>query len=205
MTRKIVISALIVMLVLIVSVIFAFNRFEKQPPASNFAPIEDIHTPIWKNTELDLYEVVNKYVPNTIYVYDITVSEKPKFYNGPMPLRYSIGYPTGGLPGYSQPTEKPLFYNYSESITYFVYSGRVIIGAQTQDKEGHIIAEVSNVIFTIENHEQIVEIEEHHYRKDGQTIFKCTGQIDPYTGHKLRENGRIGTKQSDYYFLWPKL
>jgi hypothetical protein len=191
--------------VVLVAGIFAYSYFNKPANISDLNPIDDVQTPIWKGTDLELYKVENKYTPNTVYVYDITDNDKPQFYNGPMPLKYRVGYPANGLPGSSYSNEKPLFYNYSDSVTYFVYNGAIVIGAQTQDKNGHVLAEVGNIIFSAENNQQVMEIEEHHYNPDGQTVFKCTSRIDPYTGQKLSESGKIGTKLNDYYFLWPKL
>ncbi len=164
--------------------------------------LEKVKTPIWNITDLEV-EKLEKETP--VYTYEKTIGgKKPPFYKGDMPLRYKVGYPPGGLPGDSYSDERPLFYDFGDFVNYFVYKGSILGGAQTYDREGHLLAEVKAVYyFVTEENQQGIEIEELHYGADGKLVFKSKSQIDSYEGLKLKEKEKLGRKLHDYYFIWP--
>ena len=163
---------------------------------------EQAKTPIWSITDLEVEKLNGEDI--YISIYERTIYERPPFYNGSMPLIFEIGYLPGGLSGNTYSSEKPLFYDFGDFVTYFIYDNGLIVGAQTYDKEGHLIAEVGNIYFYItEKNEQGIEMEEFHYMSGGELVFKCKSQINPYISMKIKETEKIGVKPRDYYFVWP--
>ncbi len=163
--------------------------------------LEQVKTPVWNRSDIE----IEKTSGDKIYIYNNKISgDRPRFYDGVMPFSYKIGYPPYGLPGYAYGSERPLYYDFGNYVTYFVYKGTIVIGAQTFDKEGHLVAEVENIYYYITDEKgQGIDIEEFHYNRDGKLVFKCKSQIDPYKGNKIKEKEKIGNKIRDYYFIWP--
>jgi len=112
-------------------------------------------------------------------------------------LEFEAGYPPSGL------GERPLFYDFGDFINYFVYQGTILVGAQTYDKEGNLLAEAIIIrYFITEKGEQGIEVMEIHYAEDNP-VFKCKSLIDPYTGEKIKQMEEVGRRVRDYYFIWP--
>ena len=171
------------------------------PTVESTSSLNQGEAPTWGRADLE----VEKLNGQEIYIYDVTRDgEKPPFYNGSMPLRFSVGYPPGGPPGFAYSQERPLFHDFDDFVNLFIYRGPVIVGAQTYDKENHLLAEISNIhYFVKEGNKQGMEIEEVHYGPNGQIVFKCTSEIDYYAGIKISEREKVGKKLREYYFIWP--
>lgn len=106
-------------------------------------------------------------------------------------MKFKVGYPPWGLPGYIYTEKRPLFYDFRDFANYFVYQGSILAGAQTYDKEGYLLAEASFSYYVTEEGKQGIEIDETHYGLDGKLVFKRKSQIDPYEGLKQRKKKRL--------------
>jgi hypothetical protein len=164
--------------------------------------LAQIKTPFWTSNDLE----INKISYEKYFVYDEETNQKPPFYKDSMPLKYSVGFPPGGLPGYSYGSEKPLFYEFDDFTVYFIYEGAIVIGAQAYDEKKQLLAEVTNIYFYArEDMKQGIDIEELHYDTTGKLIYKCRSVIDPFEKYKTEEKEQIGKKTRDYFFIWPGL
>ena len=198
--KKKTIAGLIVEVAIITVMIFTGCIEEKSLAPESTTSLLEIKTPIWNVTDLE----VEKLEKGTqIYVYTHIIEKRPPFYKGPLPLKFEVGYPPGSLPGDIYSDERPLFYDFEEFINYFIYYGTILAGAQTYDKEGRLLAEISDIrYFTTEEGEQGIEVEEIHYTED-KPIFKCKSLVDSYTGEKIKQAEEVGRKEKDYYFILP--
>ena len=158
--------------------------------------LQETEIPIWNSTDIE----IEKLEPETpIYVYTQKVNKNSLFSKD---IEFEVGYPPGGIPGYMYSSERPLYYDFGSYITFFIYKGTIIIGAQTYNKEKDLIAEAEVHYFITKENEQGIELKEIHYA-DGKPIFKCKSLIDPYTGDKIKQIDEKGRKTRDYYSIWP--
>lgn len=148
-------------------------------------------TPIWNVTDLEV-EKLRKETP--IYIYSHKITKSSLFSKE---IEFKAGYPPSGFE-----EKRPLFYDFDDFVSYFVYDGTVLVGAKTYDKEGHLLAEAEVHYFISERNEQGIEIEEIHYAEN-KPIFRSKSLIDPYTGENIKRLEEVGNKVKDYYFIWP--
>lgn len=155
--------------------------------------IEAIATPLWREDDLEPLE--------DALVYTATLYKRPPFYEGPMPLEFTDGMSSAGVGGMII-----LYQVFDEWVNLFIYTdpvlraGGIATGAITVDDSGQLLAE-AKLIQVIEN--EGIEIEEIHYTPDGRVQFTCKSQIDFRDGYKNTETEASGTKERDYYFIWP--
>lgn len=153
-----------------------------------------VNMPLWTESDTD-------HSGQQLLIYANTLYQRPPFYDGPIPFDFTSA-------------KKILAFNYlatvtdefSEWKTIFIYNdptlefSGIATGARTFDKSGQLLAEA--------RFEEIIKgtgivILEIHYNKDGSARFWCESQIDFSTGFKTNETEAHGTKEKDYYFLWP--
>jgi hypothetical protein len=154
-----------------------------------------IATPIWEEDDLESLE--------DALAYEVTLHERPPFYEGPMPLTFEDGKNVGlGFHG----TMITLYQIFDGWANLFIYADfalkirGVATGAITVDDSGWLLAE-ARLTQVIEG--EGIEIEEIHYTPDGRVQFRCKSQIDFGMGFKNAESEATGTKEKDYYFIWP--
>lgn len=170
--------------------------------------LKKIKTPCWEKTDLEMEKIKTGehiYGNGRIITYTHSIETKTKipFYDEKLPLKFNAGYPPGMTPGNSYSIAKPIFYEFKDFTTYYIYDGPLILGSQTYGKNGKLLAEVKSVNFYIINEDQQgIEIEELQYNDSGELVFSCNGQID-YSGYKTKETNKIGRKINNYYFIWP--
>lgn len=159
-----------------------------------------VSDPIWSEKQ------VKASTENKGLVYEVSVMQKPAFYDGEMPLKYESfqSVPMGGYMSFDQ-----IYAHSYESFTnVFIYEeGFSIVGAATFDKQGNLVAEARVNYFIKKEKDggpsQGIELEEFHYGEDGSVIFKCKSKIQEGIGFKVKESKAEGKKEKDYYFIWP--
>ena len=108
-------------------------------------------------------------------------AEMPPFYKESPPLQYVLGETPGR--GYAFNNPVPLFYEFPDFTTSFVFSKSGIVGgARTVSKDGRVLAEAT-VNYSISNSsdgatQQGIELEEFHDGEDGRLIFTENSKID---------------------------
>jgi hypothetical protein len=157
-------------------------------------------TPFWKPSDL---EVSNLKEGQSAYQYVVTTHDKPPYYSGSMPLEYKVAYPPWGLPGYAFQSEIPLYFQFREFSSYFVYDGSILKGARATDSNGNVVAEARLRYFVSGDQAQGIEAEEVYYDTGGRPVFHCKSTIDANSGHKVNESHKEGKKRRDYFFVWP--
>ncbi len=161
------------------------------------APSLALSKPLLGKPRLDEYNIAQ--VPIVINTIDAT----PPFYKGKLPLTYKMGVEGSRA---SEMVRIALYHDFGEWRNAFIYSdpkleawGRAE-GARTTNSAGRLLAEakLSRVL-----PDGGVELEEFHYTPDGQIQFHCKSQYDGALGFKKTEGDASGTKERDYYFIWP--
>jgi len=177
--------------------------------------LQKITIPIWSNNDI-------KEPATTLEFESEVVGKTPPFYKGPLPLNYT------GIKEYLAPDILPSFYyDFGVFRNIFIYKDGlmkgigVAEGAITIDPSGKLLAEARlidhpfsveritigepTIERKIDNEKERSEltIEEFHYNKVGELIFKCKSLVKVDSGVKEREFETIGAKIRDYYFIWP--
>ena len=143
----------------------------------------------------------------TTYGYKVTKFERPPYYRGTMPLNYTVvqtppmGFSLGAEP-------RTLAFEFETFRNTFRYDGGDIEEAQTTDRNGNVLARAT-VQFFIDHDEhgiplQGIELHEIHFGRDGREVYSCKSRIDSDTGFKVKEHDVSGTKENEYFFLWPR-
>jgi len=136
-----------------------------------------------------------------VFVFQETLSMRPPFYKGSMPLRFIAGKIQVGAN-----QQVTLYQDFGQWRNAFIYEDPrnkflgVADGARTTSPSGQLLAE-AKLARIIQG--QGIEIEEFHYASNGEVRFYCKSQIDFTTGFKIVETDVKGEKESDYYFIWP--
>lgn len=163
--------------------------------------LEQVKTPMWNDSDIEARKLKEN---QSVYVYSVIEPDRPKYYNGRMPLYYQAGYPPWGMRAAVSGKEIPLFYDFGDFKNWFIYQGPHLVGARTQDKSGILLAKARLRYFVTDDGRQGIEAEEVHYGADGKPAFSCRSKISDDDGFKVAEEDRIGRKTRDYYFIWPK-
>lgn len=136
-----------------------------------------------------------------VIVYEHTIQQRPPFYKGPMPLHFKAGKRPFAMN--EMITLYHAFDGWKNIFDYtnpsLAFSG-IADHAKTVDDYGRVIAE-ARLVRILKG--QGVEIEETHYTSNGKIQFKCRSQFDFGIGFKRSEYDAKGTKERDYYFIWP--
>jgi hypothetical protein len=168
--------------------------------AEDAEKLQNIKTPVWEIPDLETEKIGDKDV--YVYTNTIQVTEKTPYYRGST-IEFDVGYPPGYTPGSTYSSEKPLFHRYEDFSTFFIYEGLFLKGAQTYNKEGLLVAEVSEIRYYVaDGQTQGIEITELHYGEDEELIFTCKSEIE--FGTKVSQSDEVGVKERDYYFTWPE-
>lgn len=129
---------------------------------------------------------------------------KPAFYDGKMPLEYKY-YTLVDLEQIG--IELPIFFEFEDFRHIVKYDAPNLLTSSdpiehilTFDRNDNLIAEA----IVIDREPMTSVIEETHYSKD-IPIFKAKSYIDLTTHEKVREEVEMGTKDRDYYFIWPEV
>lgn len=152
-----------------------------------------VNIPLWRDSDTD-------HSGQQLLIYAMTLYQRPPFYNGPIPFKFTSAKKTVAFNYLATVTNE-----FSEWKTIFIYNEPILeysgvaTGARTFDKSGQLLAEARFE----ENKGTGIVILEIHYNKDGSARFWCESQIDFSTGFKTNETEAHGTKEKDYYFLWP--
>jgi hypothetical protein len=122
-----------------------------------------------------------------------------------MPLEFTSAKKLGMNAGLGSPTVVTML---GDWLTVFDYSdpsfeaAGIATCAQTLSESKRMLAEARL--------EDVIEgtgiiILEVHYGEDGRVRFWCRSQIDFGLGFKTREMDAHGSKEAEYYFMWPVL
>ncbi len=194
-----VIAALIIVIIVVGAVVVYVTTMPSTPLTTQQSiQLTGIKTPAWNQEDLQATKLMKANITR-VTTYDVQHLLKPPFYSGSVPFYYKEGkYSSFGI-------EQTVYQDFGSFKTDFIYGNAVtIIGAQTVNNDGNLLAEVCNITYHFgENDSAPVVFTEIHYRSNGQPIFSCTSQIDG--GQKITETNIIGTKIRDYYFLWPDI
>lgn len=163
--------------------------------------IPHLTTPIWSSSEVEAAKI-EEGEPISLHEVEWDSETKPPFYTGRMPLKYKVGYHSWGFPVIR--LMKPLFYDFGSFTNWFIYQGITVIGAQTRDRNGTLLAESKLCYFPTEQVKPRIEAEEIHYNAEEKPIFYCVSEIDAATGEKTKEKEMKGKKVNEYYFVWPR-
>ena len=136
-----------------------------------------------------------------VFVWQETIHVRPPFYEGHLPLVVESGKKPIGM------NEMITLYHAFDGWTNnFVYNDPALkfsgipTYARTTDDNGRLLAE-AKLLRIIKG--EGIEIEETHYKTNGDVRFKCKSQIDFVLGFKTAETDTKGSKAIDYYFIWP--
>jgi hypothetical protein len=135
---------------------------------------------------------------------EVTEHYRPPFYRGPMPLKYRTGQHDFG----GSTIRWTVWSDFGTfKVDYAPGSQRRVEGfgvsvpgnGRALDPRGRLLAEARGIGL-----KKAVgfELEETHYSADMVPIFKCRSFID-FDGHKVQEIVLMGTKVSEYFFVWP--
>lgn len=191
-----VIAALIVIIIVVGAVVVYVTTFPSVPSKTQQSiQLTGIKTPVWSQEDLQATKLMKA---NTrVTVHDVQHLLKLPFYSGSVPFFYKEGkYSSFGI-------EQTVYHDFGSFKTDFIYGNAVtIIGVRTVDNDGSLLAEVCNITYHYgENDTAPIVFTEIHYGSDGQPVFSCASQIEG--GQKIAETNIIGTKTTEYYFLWP--
>jgi hypothetical protein len=134
---------------------------------------------------------------------EITIYEKPTFYQGSMPLsfisRKQFLNGGGAITLEHRQANWTNIYGYSNDQ----FLSGIPTECRTVDKNGRLLA-IAKLSSRTEGYG--VEIMETHYDEAGKATFECKSKIDTSNqtiGLKNAEAVMHGKKQMDYYFVWP--
>ncbi len=151
--------------------------------------------PFWKPWDLQINKDTGAKV-----AYEYILKEKPPFYRGEMPLRYtSVQRPE--LPMIAERDPVKLMYDFGDFKTCFVYDDSANLkGIVAVDKTNTVVAE-ANVERDPSTYERTMY--EFHY-SNGIIVFKCKSKVDDM-GNKTEEGSKMGLKRREYFFLVPEM
>lgn len=161
-----------------------------------------VSIPIWQNVNLnDLPKTLNVSPDIPILSYQTTLYQLPKFFPSGISnifeshkMMLGFGDMVTLINIFS---DRVVLYRYDDPS--LKYSG-IANKALATDTEGNILAEA--IVEKIDPGKGLIIIEV-HYDKQGNLIFWCRSEIEFGLGDKVREFDQHGTKNSDYFFLWP--
>jgi hypothetical protein len=155
--------------------------------------------PIWSHKDLAI-----KKFRGTAVSYRHTLSLKPDFYRGRMPLEYTSSQDIRGMTGGMTSGPKMFFsHDFGDFANYFVYENVWLKGAVSVDKASNtMIAEAKFNYIKRDGTMAIPTLEEYHYY-GGKLVFHCFSELDSSTGFKIKETQKSGRKKRDYFFLMP--
>lgn len=154
-------------------------------------------TPIWSDSDLPEGGV-------TATVYEHEVNADPPYYRGSKPLMFKqaerprMGTIYDDLHVY--------YIDFGAFRNVYIYNGGSVLEGAITVKDGKRIAEARLSYYVIQGKpycKQGIRAEEFHYDSGGELIFYCKDEIDSDTGFKTKETDAAGSKQEEYYFLWP--
>jgi len=166
---------------------------------------------IWSTDDVEGFKIAKDNPESTLRQLSVTWQQKPPFYAGAMPIKYtslvldvvppSMSMGMGGIVVVDEFEDFKTAYVYPHSMIEKL-SG-VPIGAVTFSKPTNaIVAEAKQTNRTSAG----IEIEEVHYKNCPGggccVVFKSKSSIGR-SGYKERESETTGRKQRDYYFIWP--
>ncbi len=159
----------------------------------------DGNTPIWHREDLDKYSF-------PFYRTQVTLNgHRPPFYEDSLPLEY-IAYTKE-----VSACNLRVYCDFDGFRNEFIFWGprfgaaTKAEGIRTTDFDENLLAEarISRIIRNEDQKILRIEIKEYHYDSQGEVMFKCRSQFDPSNGFKVQETEVNGTKDREYYFLWP--
>ncbi len=170
------------------------SRFSTNTQASEISEELQQKWPIWKPTDLE----INKHKgPSVKYSYELNI--KPKFYDGPMPLKFDF---TQDLDLSHMTTPNMIVHEFKDFSNYFIYERRELKGVVSVNSNNSMVAEA---IITYSTSSEDIwlkpEIEEFHY-SNGLLVYHCLSTIDR-DGFKTEERKSSGKKQKEYFFILP--
>lgn len=153
---------------------------------------------LWNASDTELM----KYDPDAmLYECQLTFDVTSPFYNGEQPLTIlSLEDPNAPLGNII------IAESFSSFTNLYVYDNlATMVGAQTIDAQGRIVADVFieypllDVIDTDEAHWYLHEV---HYNRYGEIQFTSKSEMDSQ-GFKINESKTTGEKKNEYYFSMP--
>ena len=175
------------------------NLGQQQTQGSNsYTRLREIQVPIWK-----LEDVAKEMEPARTR--STMLTEPLPFYQGEKPLNFETRTEVVGMGLDTVLYHDFRHLNFRNSYIYPELIERLHRnprGARTTDlSSGRLLAEARKLS---SSGQQMVEIEEFHYNDNGILIFTCKSTINS-RGYKVKERDVIGTKEREYYFMWPSL
>ena len=131
-----------------------------------------------------------------IFVSQHTLADKPLFYKGPMPLRFT----SGGIP--VPPSITIVLWYQFEDFKVEFEQGAMVEAARATDSAGRLLAELKFI--DVKNPR--ARFREIHYGRDGGVAFECISTFlaqSPELAFKTEEASSRGRKQREYFFIIP--
>ena len=166
------------------------------------AGLDTIITPIWSDADFSS-------PLKALMTMQVTSNTRPPYAPGQGRFQYSaLKMPMGG--GFGGPIYMTYFYKIDLFTTEFSYANSrsflgLPSGARTLDASNRLRAEAKIKKLIKEEGQPLtaIEIEEFHYNEQGELIFTCISRVEPGREWKTSEYNTIGTKERDYYPVWP--
>jgi hypothetical protein len=160
--------------------------------------LDGFETPIWTSEQLAELEEATSRTQQFVL-------KKPPYYKGEMPLTFTMGRVDSNPIGH-----RIVYHRFPAFQNNFLYRDNsnkhacIADGAWTIDSTGRLLAEarLTRVLTDASNKFTGVEIEEFHYGPDSKLEFWSRSKIGRLD-QKEFEEASVGTKQRDFYYLWP--